>query len=238
MYKLLSYTLGSGSPGWPGNPPLALEEFSSLARGDAANTCMVRFHNHSGTHMDGPNHYIPGGPGIAALPLDYFIYEHPLLLDIPKMPTLAGAPAPLATQPSAPGKIEAADLRPHEAAIARADLLMLRTGFSRYRDSDPARYGADGPCITAGCAEYLAASFENLKALAIDFVSIASYRDQEAGNEAHRILLGGKKGRFICPIEDVNLEIVDKNALKRVFALPFFIAGADSAPVTVIAEED
>ncbi|AEF84959.1 cyclase family protein [Treponema primitia ZAS-2] len=222
MFKLLSYTLSGDSPGWPGNPALALEEFSSLAKGNAANTCMVHFHNHSGTHIDGPNHYISGGAKIADLPLDYFIYERPLLLDIPK---------------SEHEKIGAADLRPHENALARADLLMLRTGFSKYRDRDPARYGAEGPCITPDCAEYLVTAFESLKALAIDFVSIASYRDQEAGNEAHRILLG-EKGHFICPIEDVNLGLVDKNALKRVFALPFFIGGADSTPVTVIAEEE
>jgi kynurenine formamidase len=221
MYKLLSYVFTDSSPGWPGNPKLVLDQYSAIARGDPANTFMVHLHNHGGTHFDAPNHYIAGAPAISELPLDRFIYEQPLLLDIPKADH---------------EKITAGDLRPYADRLAGCDLLLLRTGFSRYRTEDPARYGAEGPGIGSDCAEYLAASFRKLKAVAVDFVSIASYRDQTDGNKTHRILLGGRGGHYICAIEDVNLTGVDPGALKRVIALPFFVGGIDSAPVTIIGE--
>jgi kynurenine formamidase len=223
MFKLLSYVLTKSSPGWPGNPELGLEPYSAIARGDACNTFMVHLHNHSGAHFDAPNHFIEGGLRISELPLESFIYERPLLLDIPKTDR---------------EKIGAGDLRAYQDRIAGCDLLLLRTGFSRYRTEDPARYSAEGPAIGADCAEYLAASFKKLKAIAVDFVSIASYRDQAEGNKAHRILLGGSDGHHVCAIEDVNLAIVDPGKLKRVMALPFLVEGIDSAPVTVVAEEE
>jgi kynurenine formamidase len=222
MVKLLSYVLTGSSPGWPGNPALSLEPYSAIARGDACNTFMVHLHNHCGTHFDAPNHFIAGGPTISELPLDRFIYEQPLLLDIPKTDR---------------EKITAGDLRAYEDRIAGCDLLLLRTGFSRYRTEDPARYGSEGPGISPDCAEYLVSSFKKLKAIAVDFVSIASYRDQAGGNETHRILLGGRDGHYICAIEDVNLAVVNPGALKRVIALPLFVGGIDSAPVTIIGEE-
>jgi kynurenine formamidase len=222
MYKLLSYTFTGSSPSWPGNPPLSIDQYSGISRGDTVNTYMVHFHNHCGTHLDAPNHYIADGLKISELPPSTFIYERPLLLDIPKGDR---------------EKIVDDDLRAYKDRIAQCDLLMFRTGFSKYRSTDPERYGAEGPALGSSCAEYLISNFENLKAVAVDFVSIASYRDQEDGNLTHRILLGGRKGHFICAIEDVNLSGVEGGALKRVFALPFLAEGIDSAPVTMVAEE-
>jgi kynurenine formamidase len=223
LYKLLSYILTGSTPAWPGNPPLSIDPYSGISRGDTANTSMVHFHNHCGTHFDAPNHYIADGPKINELPPSTFIYERPLLLDIPREDR---------------EKIGDADLQPYADRIARCDLLMIRTGFSKYRSADPGRYSAEGPALGSSGAEYLVSNFENLKAVAVDFVSIASYRDQEDGNLTHRILLGGRRGHFICAIEDVNLSCVDGRSLKRVFALPFLVEGIDSAPVTMVAEEE
>jgi kynurenine formamidase len=221
MYQLLSYPIEDHVPAWPGNPQLRREYRSRIARGDTANTALISLFNHTGTHFDAPNHFIPEGLQVSQLPLERFIFERPLLLDIPKGPG---------------EKVRAADLAPHEEALARSDLLLIRTGFSRYRTGDPRRYEAEGPGIGSDCAEYLVSRFSGLGALAIDFVSVGSYADRDDGNLTHRILLGGRDGRFICPIEDVNLESLDPRRLKRVFALPLMVQGIDSAPVTMVAE--
>jgi kynurenine formamidase len=222
MYKLISYIHTETMPSWPGNPSLRIEPYSAIAKGDAANTFVIHAHNHGGTHFDAPAHYISGGKTISELLPETFIYERPLLLDTPKTDR---------------EKITAEDVRAHEKELAKCDLLMLRTGFSKYRAAEPERYGAEGPALASDLAEYLVSRFWNIKAVAVDFVSIASYRDQEDGNKTHKILLGGRDGHFICAIEDVNLAPVAAHRLKKVFALPFFVAGVDSAPITVIAEE-
>jgi kynurenine formamidase len=184
---------------------------------------MMGIFNHIGTHFDAPEHFIPGGARIGELPLERFVFERPLLLDIPK------------------GKgelIRAADLEPREGDIAGADLLLLRTGFSRYRREEPGLYESAGPGIGPDCAEYLVSSFKGLRSLGIDFVSVGSYLDRAGGTLTHRTLLGGREGHFVCPIEDMNLDGLAPGGLRRVFALPLMVEGVDSAPVTVLAELD
>jgi kynurenine formamidase len=182
---------------------------------------MISLYNHTGTHYDAPNHYIPEGPQIAGLPLNRFIFEQPLLLDIPK---------------GGREKVVSGDLMPYREKIEQCDLLMIRTGFSRFRSEEPGRYEAEGPAIGSECAEYLVSNYQNIRALAVDFVSVASYRDQADGNRTHQILLGGKGGHFICAVEDVRMAELDPGKIKRVFALPLLVAGVDSAPVTIVAE--
>jgi kynurenine formamidase len=221
MYKVLSYPIDDKVPTWPESPQLSITKHSQIAHGDAANTCIMSIFDHIGTHYDAPNHFVDGGVPIAQLPLERFIYERPLLLDIPKEKF---------------EKISAADLKSRAGEIAQADFLLLRTGFSRYRKTDIPRFEREGPAIGSDCAEYLVDTFKNLSAVAVDFVSIASFGDQEDGNKTHRLLLGAKGGHFICAIEDVNMEGLVNGSIKRIFALPLFIIGTDSCPVTVLAE--
>ena len=82
-------------------------------------------------------------------------------------------------------------------------------------------------------AHYVAGKFPKLRALGLDTVSLACMQHLEEGLEAHRVLLGGKGRRFLI-IEDMDLDH-DLSQLKRVFALPLFIDGVDSAPCTVMA---
>jgi arylformamidase len=76
-----------------------------------------------------------------------------------------------------------------------------------------------------------------LKAIALDIVSLASYRrlDPE-GILAHQILCGvGRKDHYLIIIEDVDLSLYPADA-RRVYAVPLFPSGADSSPCTVFAE--
>jgi kynurenine formamidase len=222
MYKIISYQITGYVPAWPGSPQTLIEKRGQIAKGDAANTCIISIYNHIGTHYDAPNHFVANGLKISELPPSRFIFEKPLVIDIPK---------------SFCEKITESDLEPYSDKIAVCDLLMLRTGFSVHRAKAPQRYEREGPAIGSDAAEYLISNFPLLSALAVDFVSIGSYSDDPDGQRTHRALLGGKDGRFICAIEDVNMEAVVKDKLKKVFALPLFVKGADSAPVTMLAEE-
>jgi kynurenine formamidase len=85
-------------------------------------------------------------------------------------------------------------------------------------------------------AKYLIDNFMNIKAIALDILSLASFSDPQDGELAHRYLLGKYNNRFICIIEDVDLTDLVSNNIMRVFALPLFIEGLDSSPVTMLAE--
>jgi arylformamidase len=57
-------------PIWPGNAGVALRRVESIADGDVANVSELCFGVHTGTHVDGPCHFIDGAPGVEALPLE------------------------------------------------------------------------------------------------------------------------------------------------------------------------
>lgn len=221
MYKLLSYVLNEKDHGWPGTPTLKIRPFESMEKGDVLNTYVLELFNHFGSHMDGPKHFNNQGKRLFELPLDTFILESPLLLDIPK------------------GFKEAVmvkDLLPYQKEIGKADLLMIRSGFARYRYSDGERYAGEGPYIAPETAKYLVTEFGNLKAIAVDWVSLGSYSNGDAAVLAHQYMLGKLGGHSISIIEDICLEGLNGCKIKRVFALPLLVDGIDSAPVTVLAE--
>ena len=121
MYHLLSYPINDHMPAWPDSPQLNVDKRLQIAKGDVANTVYFSFYNHTGTHMDAPNHYLADGIQIAQLPLERFIYEKPVMVEIPKGPCQ---------------KVTTEDLLPYAGQIAECDLLMIHTGFDRVRQTD------------------------------------------------------------------------------------------------------
>ena len=221
MYQLLSYPIKEGQPTWPGNPACSLEPPTSIAGGDTANTCTIHLFNHYGTHLVGPMHFYGKGIPLDEVPFGQFFFHKPLLLDIPKEP---GA------------KLMPEDLIPHREDVKDADLLLIRTGFSKYRREKPDLYENNGPAVSSRLARYLQDNMSHLKALALDFVSLASYSDTKDGDLAHQIMLGMFHDRYICIIEDVNMEGLPSGFLKNAAAVPLIIEGIDSSPVTMWAE--
>jgi Predicted metal-dependent hydrolase len=221
IYKRLSYPLNDKAPVWPGNPKMEIEPFTLIAKGDVANQYQLKIFNHFGSHMDGPKHFNDKGPRLAELPLETFIYEKPLLLDIPK---------------TFREMVTAEDLRPFASKIKDADLLMIRSGFSAQRANNPQRYAAEGPGFSAEAAKYVMDEFPGLKAVALDWISLASYAHNEEGILAHQYMLGMFHDRYVCIIEDLDFSGLDPERLEKVFAMPLFIEGPDSCPVTVLAE--
>ena len=222
MRVFVSHLIRKGDPGWPGNPTVELNQYTSLENGDTANTYSFTLFNHFGTHFDAPRHYHAAGLTINEIPKEHFFYQHPLLLDIPK---------------GRLEKIEVSDLQPYEDSLKVCDLLMLRTGFEAQRSEDPAAYSQQGPAVSAACAAYLADRFcGTLKAVAVDFLSLACPADTTDGDEAHRQLLGNYRDGYICIIEDVHMAGLPSGFLKEAAAIPLFLDGLDSAPVTMWVE--
>jgi arylformamidase len=220
---LLSHPLRADAPVWPGNPSAAdIELTESIATGADANTTLLRLFSHSGTHVDTPWHFNPNGPAAWQLPIGAFVFDAPVVVDVPK--------------PDG-GFITADDLTPRADATARADLLLIRTGWGRLRADDPRRYVEEGPLLHPDAARWLIERHPNLRAIATDGVSIGSPADRPASVETHHVLtgVGRPDGRFILIYEDVRI-VPEAARATRVYAWPLLVEGADGSPVTMVAE--
>ena len=223
QYHFLSHPLNVADSGFPGEPTLRIEKSTRIADGDAYNSSILHLFNHFGTHYDAPAHFNPNGPTISELPIEHFIYEHPLLIDLPK---------------GEASLIEPADLAPYMARAAQADCLILRTGLEALRKHDPHTYAARGCAFSINAAQYLLDHAPHLKAVGFDFISLASPSNAEHGVKAHQILLGMYSKHYICIIEDMALAHIDAYRLQRVIAMPLRVQGVDSAQVSILAELD
>ena len=220
----ISYPIRSDAPGWPGNEIFEIEYVRRIDKGAVSNSCIFRMHEHYGTHMDAPFHFNNNGPKMAELPFDWFFSEKPLLLDIPK---------------SSYELLEPEDFEPYAEQIAQADLLLIRTGFQQFRDTDPKKYQMESPAISPAGCEYLVKTFGGtLKAVGFDTQSLGNAADTTgAGVEAHRWMLGCYTEHFITVIEDADLKDLptDKPLLAAAY-IPLRLVGTDSSPVTAWVE--
>ncbi len=69
----VSVVLKSGMVHWPDNPPVKIERFLDMEKGNHCNASALSFGSHTGTHMDAPIHFLRGKPGIDKLPFDAVI---------------------------------------------------------------------------------------------------------------------------------------------------------------------
>ena len=219
QYKLMSYKLTGDMPTWPGVDKIKTEQKGFVSKGDSCNEWQYTLRNHVGTHMDAPNHHMEDGYKIGDLPMDRFIYDKPLVLDIPK---------------GFYEKITKADLEPYADKIAQCDLLIFRTGQYKFHKDDVKAYEEKGAAVSAEAAEYLVKNFKNIKSVMMDFVSLANPSDTQDGNIAHRWLLGKWTDNFICIIEDADLSDVDADKLVKVIGLPLIMENVDSCQVTIV----
>lgn len=72
-YHDISLSLSPETVRWVTSIPFELRDRRRISRGDHSNSSAVTMSLHSGTHMDAPFHFVPGGTTIDQLPLDLFI---------------------------------------------------------------------------------------------------------------------------------------------------------------------
>ena len=92
---------------------------------------------------------------------------------------------------------------------------------------------------SADAAKYLMEKYVGkIRAVALDFISLASPLYPEDGTEAHRWMCGQYCEGNIFIIEDVNMSCLEKDMIKSAAAIPLYLHGVDSSPVTMWVEED
>lgn len=159
----LTHPLRPGMPVWPGHPEFEHELVSCYTRGDASRVFRLGLGEHTGTHLDAPVHWIPGGDDIAQVPPD----------------ALTGRAAVI--RPSMES------LREFESAygeIGRGDRVLIDCGWAAQWGTP--RYFSDWPAVPISLAEALVA--RQVSVIAVDTPSPDPA--DSATCPVHRLVLG------------------------------------------------
>jgi len=236
MFVEVSYSLTPGDIVMPGAiaKPEVIKRSRMTAKPDGSdgeevrwgsynNTSFATIFAHTGTHIDVPFHVDPEGFKLHEFSLSDFIFEHPVLMEIPKGEF---------------EKIAVEELQTQEEELAEADVLLIYTGHSKIRQQDPERFVANQPSFTLAAANYLVDNF-NIRAFGIDTIGIENIPEGKAASPVqfpiHKTFLLKKKQKSFV-IEDLNLVPILGRSLRRFYAIPLRMYGIEAMPVTAFAE--
>ena len=166
-----------------------------------------------------PKHFIDSGRTVCDYSIEELIFKRPHVVDCPKM---AGE------------IIEVGDLA-NSVIPPETDFLLIRTGFSRFRNSDVHIYSYKNPCLSPQTAEWIRKNYPDIRAVGVDCISVSSRAHRDLGRETHKILLKKDefKGEPVLIVEDLYIPS-EINRLDELIVAPLFIESIDSAPCTVI----
>ena len=170
--------LTPGLPVYPGDPPFEIESLQR-AGADAFGLSRMSLATHTGTHVDAPAHFVPGGATIDALPAEILMGK-------------ARVVEILARE-----RIDRADL---EAQDLRDDLrVLLKTRMSGQMQKP--EFQEDHLYLTGDAAAYLAQA--GLKLVGFDYLSIDRFGASDF--PAHHALLGAD----VVIVEGLDLSEVE-----------------------------
>lgn len=183
---------------FPGTTEVMIEQVSQIEKDGFR---LTDFHStvHSGTHCDSSAHYIEDGRLIDEMPLDYYVGDA-VMVDV-------------SVESGRELDVNVLD----GIDIEKGDILILRSGFSRYWKRD--KYIEEYPYLSRELAEKIVKL--GVKSLGIDFLS----PDAVDKEHIHQILLGSE-----IPIIE-NLANLDQITQDRFFfsAAPINIKSAEGS---------
>jgi arylformamidase len=200
----VSVTVRHGMPHWPDNPPITLQRVLDTERGDVCNVSHLAMGVHSGTHMDGPVHFIHGAGGLDEMPLTATMGEARVI------------------EIDDPGEITADELRKHR--LQPGERVLFRTSNSD-RCWHSSSFVEDFVGLSEQAAAYLAET--GVRTVGIDYLSIGGYHAD--GAKIHKILL--QAGIWI--IEGLDLSPVTGGRYEMI-CLPVKLHNSDGAPARAI----
>ena len=156
----VSVPIYAGMVHFPDDPSIEIEAVKHLDRGDLCTVSRHTMGSHTGTHIDAPSHFLPGGTGAEAVPLENLI-----------------GPARV-IEIKDPYAVKAEELRVHN--LGARERLLFKTSNSE-RCWKTSEFVPDFISIAEDAASYLA-SLDTL-AVGIDYLSAGN-------PETHRTLLG------------------------------------------------
>jgi arylformamidase len=196
-------------PTYPGHPRV---EFRPVDADPPRQILQLQLGSHSGTHIDAPRHFLPGGHTIDEYPLERFV-----------------VPAVVAAINASPEQeISWSDIADVVSQVPRGGAILLRTGWDRHWGDQAMR---NHPYLGVEACENLAAS--GIGVVGTDAVNIDC--SSRRTTLAHEILLG----HDVLVVENLtNLsQLISGRIVECAFA-PLMLAGADGSPVRAYARLD
>jgi arylformamidase len=205
----ISVSLGTGSPVWPGDPDILLEQYRSLSGGDASNDSRIACSVHAGTHVDAPAHFIENGATVDQLPMDVLMGDAAVVelpdVDIITPELLAGLGLPAGTE-----------------------RLLFKTKNSTLWRDPRHDFHPDFAALSTDAAAWVVR--QGIRLVGVDYLSVQLYGD--AGPDTHRILL--EAGVVI--LEGLDLRNARQGSY-RLICLPLKLAGSEAAPARAVLIE-
>jgi arylformamidase len=193
---------------WPGDPPIRITQPYHLDRGDEATVTRLDMGAHTGTHVDAPAHFVPGGSGVDDLDLNVLVGPA-LVVDAREADALSADV--LETLPIPPG----------------TERVLFRTRNSDLWTRGKRKFHEDFVAISEGGARWLIE--RGVRLVGVDYLSVAPF---DAVIPTHRALLHAG----VVAIEGLDLSGIGPGAYQLV-CLPLKIVGADGAPARAILIE-
>jgi arylformamidase len=197
--------LRTGMVHWPGDPEIRIERVEAIDRGDLANVSHLSLGTHTGTHMDPPLHYLPGGLGIDEMPLATGIGPA-RVVEIQDRDAITSH------------ELLAADIAPNERVLFKT------RNSARVWKTDA--FVEDFVAISVEAAEYLATT--GVQLVGVDYLSVGAFHG-DTGPIVHRRLL--EAGIWL--VEGLNLGQVQPGAYELI-CLPLRIQDGDGSPARVV----
>jgi len=165
----ITLTIRPGMPTWPGDPAVERSLISSMEAGDLADVSRLTMCVHTGSHVDAPVHFIPGGSCIDSVPLQ----------------TLIGPCLVREVRPEA-DTISERDLEAL-ALPANTQRLLLKTRNSRLWRESPHSFVPHYVALDLSAARWLVRS--GVKLVGVDYLSVEPLGVKQP--DVHRTLLAG-----------------------------------------------
>jgi len=190
---------------WPGDPEVKITQTSRLDKGDTATVSRLDLGAHTGTHVDAPCHFVPGGSSVDTLDLNVLmgpaLVVHVLEADALSMDVLERLRIPPGTE-----------------------RVLFRTRNSDLWARGEREFDEDFVAITEDGAHWLVEN--GVRLVGIDYLSVAAFGEP---TPTHSVLL--RAG--VIAVEGLDLSGIAAGVYQFV-CLPLKIAGCDGAPARAI----
>jgi arylformamidase len=205
----ISVSIHPGLPVYPGDPPIEVDRWAQMARGDVADVTRLAMGVHTGTHVDAPAHFFQSGRTVDTLDLS----------------ACMGLAEVIDVTDSGCSPIEPQMLGARMSAGCRRVLLKTQNSYLWSRTLPAANFASLRPAAARFLVE------RGIVLVGIDYLSIAPAEDPTT---VHRTLLGA--GTVI--LEGLDLSKVPAGTYTLV-CLPLRIRDAEGAPArAVLISED
>jgi arylformamidase len=197
----VSFPIRDQMPGFPGDPEVRVTRVKSLTAGDPYNVSSLSLSSHTGTHVDPPIHFVPGGATIDQID-----------------PARLNGPCHVVVVPEGRDSIGPAEV---DRTPPGTERVVFRTRNSDRWRAAPDEFFADYVAVTPEGAQR--ALDRGIRLVGVDSLSVE--RDASGTFPVHHLLLGA--GALI--IEGLLLGEVSPGAYE-LRCLPLCIAGGDGGP--------